>query len=352
MICNGERIGGALSASKVSENVTQHSVGSYNCYSIVTAKGKYVIGGVPQPLGSEYIKQAQDATAIILLTSKPEFCGGVGDVIAKNPESKVYATPAGLRNIKEIINTDVNECVIKDLSQLDGIQFVTAPTLPWVDTGLAMYDGVLFSGELFSGDEKYYKSRLAVNPTFVVSAVERVKEISPQKICPAVGSVCDIDKVINEYESYTIQDIREKPLVSIIYSSEYGFTKSLAEYAKTKLDKSVDVYFSSAAEADKSVVDKSDALIIGTNTINRNAPKPVWDIITSLDLVNKRQMPYFVFGSFGWAGDGIKLIDKTLQAMGMKQVSKPVQTLFAPAEQDFNQLEKAILKLISALNCE
>lgn len=351
MICNGERIGGALSASKISENVTQHSVGNYNFYSIVTPKGKHVIGGVPQPFGSEYIKQAQDAVSIILLTSKPEFCGGVGEVIAKNPQVKVYATPAGLRNIKEIINADVNENVIKDLSQLDGIQFVTAPNLPWVDTCLAVYDGVLFSGELFSGDEEYYKSHLAVNPTFVASAINRVKAISPQKICPSVGSVYDVDKVLGEYESYTRQDTREKPLVSIIYSSEYGFTKSLAEHAKIRLGKSVDVYFSSAVEADKSVVNKSDALIIGTNTINRNAPKPVWDIVTCLDLVNKRQMPYFVFGSFGWAGDGIKLIDKTLQAMGMKQVSKPVETLFAPAEKDFDQLEKAVLKLVSALSC-
>ena len=88
-------------------------------------------------------------------------------------------------------------------------------------------------------------------------------------------------------------------------------------------------------------------LIIGTKTINRNAPQKVWDIVTSLDLVNKRSMPYFVFGSFGWAGDGIKLIDKTLQAMGMKQASKPVEVLFAPSDKDFEQMDKAITKLVS-----
>ena len=30
----------------------------------------------------------------------------------------------------------------------------------------------------------------------------------------------------------------------------------------------------------------ADALVFGTPTINRNAVKPVWDIISSIDLVN------------------------------------------------------------------
>ena len=32
----------------------------------------------------------------------------------------------------------------------------------------------------------------------------------------------------------------------------------------------------------------ADALVFGTPTINRNAVKPVWDIISSIDLVNMK----------------------------------------------------------------
>ena len=52
----------------------------------------------------------------------------------------------------------------------------------------------------------------------------------------------------------------------------------------------------------------ADALVFGTPTINRNAVKPVWDIISSIDLVNMKNKPCFVFGSYGWGGEGIQLV--------------------------------------------
>ena len=328
-------------------NVYIHTVGGYNFYSVIIDGKKYIIGGVPQKYKNDYIAEAKNASAIILLTSKPEFCGGVGDVVANNPDIDVYATSAGLRNIKEIINRDINECLIKDNMEIDGIKFIIAPNLPWVDTVIAMYSGNLFSGELFSGDGEYYNENLAVNRDFVKSAIERVKTLDINSIFPAKGEVCDVASAILQYEEFIAIPEKTKPLVSIVYSSAYGFTRKMAEYAKNLFTEDYDVYFTEATACDMAVVNNSDMLIIGTNTINRNAPQAVWDVITRLDLVNMRQTPYFVFGSFGWAGDGIKLVDKTLQAMGMKQIAKPVEVLFNPSEKDFSQLEKAIAKLKS-----
>ena len=53
----------------------------------------------------------------------------------------------------------------------------------------------------------------------------------------------------------------------------------------------------------------ADALVFGTPTINRNAVKPVWDIISSIDLVNMKNVSCFVFGSYGWGGEGIQLVN-------------------------------------------
>ena len=324
------------------------SVNGYNFYTVKANGRKYIIGGVPEESKDIYIAEAKDASAIVLITSNPQFCGGVGEVVKENPGIEVYATPAGLRNIKEIINRDINEKLIKDGMELDGIKFIVTPGLPWVDTVSVIYGNTLYSGELFSGGEDYYREHLKINRDFAVSALDRLCNFKFDTICPAVGEIItDTETAFSGYRAFTKTQIPAKKLVSVIYSSRYGFTKSLAEYAKDKLCTEFEVYLSDAETADKRIVDKSDMLIIGTNTINRNAPQKVWDIVTSLDLVNKRSMPYFVFGSFGWAGDGIKLIDKTLQAMGMKQASKPVEVLFAPSDKDFEQMDKAITKLVS-----
>ena len=334
-----------MSANDISISVA----GAYNFYTVKTNGRKYIIGGVPEKLKDSYIAEAKDASAIVLLTSKPEFCGGVGEVVAQNPGIEVYATPAGLRNIKEIINKDINEKLIKDGMELDGIRFIITPGLSWVDTVSAIYGDVLFSGELFSGSDDYYAQHLKINRDFVVSALESFDGFEFKKIYPAIGNIItDCKTAFSNYRALTKPQESIKKQISVIYSSEYGFTKSLAEYAKEKLDGDFEVYFTDAKNADKKLVDNSDMLIIGTNTINRNSPQEIWNIITSLDLVNKRGMPYFVFGSFGWAGDGIKLIDKTLQAMGMKQAAKPVEVLFAPTDKDFEQMDKAIAKLVSA----
>lgn len=334
-------------------NISIHSAEGYNFYTVTENGRKIIIGGVPQKLKDGYIAEAKDASAIVLLTSKPEFCAGVGEVVAHNPGIEVYATASGLRNIKEIINTDINEKLIKDKTEISGLQFVITPNLPWVDTVSVIYGSTLFSGELFSGGndflEYYYNARLKVNRDFAVSALDSLEGYNISQICPAVGDVIsNKNSVFSQYREFMAEEKPEKTRISIIYNSEYGFTKSLADYANEKLRKDFDVYFTKANDADYDKVNQSDILIIGTNTINRNAPQSVWEIVTHLDLVNKRGMPYFVFGSFCWAGDGIKLIDKTLQAMGMKQISKPVEVLLAPADKDFEQMDKAIAGMLSA----
>lgn len=336
-----------MSANNTQIIIIRQTSCPYNLYKVISGEKKYIIGGMPEQYKDSYIDEAKDASAIVLLTSKPEFCGGVEEVVEQNPNIEVYATAAGLRNIKEIINLDINERLIKDGMEVDGLKFVITPNVSWVDTVVAVCNDTLFSGELFSCDEIYYKDTLAINSRFVASAIDKIKTLDVTHICPAIGEMKDISVVL-EYEKYLKSEAHKKPLISIVYNSQYGFTKSLAEFAKYCISDEYDIYYTDAVSADIDTINESDMLIVGTNTINHNAPQCIWDIITRLDLVNKRQMPYFVFGSFGWAGDGIKLVDKTLQNMGMKQVSKPVEVLFKPKETDFKQLAKAVSKLLDA----
>ena len=43
-------------------------------------------------------------------------------------------------------------------------------------------------------------------------------------------------------------------------------------------------------------------------------------------------------------------IDKTLYNMGMKNVSKPVEVLFKPSDDDFAKMKKAIEKLVGFID--
>jgi flavorubredoxin len=355
-----------LSANKITQSITVFEKNGYNFYSVQTENGKYIIGGCPKGLEDVFIEEASLAKGLILLTSKPEFSYVPEKVFQIREDLKIFASSAGLRNLKEIFNHSFNEELVKDNMNTDGITFLVMPNLHWVDTVMIYFDGVLFSGEMFSGYDgsavglkKWFKERLSVNKQFVISAVERLEKITLSAICPSYGKVCPQGteckealpyEVLNKYRQWADKKKSERKTAVIIYSSEYGFTQMLAQFAYDRLKDEFDASLIDVKETDLTkaaeAVNEADMLLVGTNTINRNAPKEIWQCITNIDLVNNRQKPYFVFGSFGWAGDGIKLIDKTLYNMGMKNVSKPVEVLFKPSDDDFEKMEKAIVKLV------
>ena len=335
------------------DNIKKYSTGGYNWYILDTGAKRYAIGGVPERHAGEYIKSAA-ADAAILLTADPEFSGGLAALLELKPDMEIYGGSAALRNIKEILNRPVNERLVKDDMTENGLRFLITPGLHWVDTIMVMYEGALFSGQLFSGGaeaESYYKERLAVNRGFVAGALERLGSAEISVIYPAYGGEAEAD-IIKKYRGYAAAaEENEKRLAVIIYSSRFGYTKALAEHAEAALKKTcaVEIYDAEKTEraALTAAVNAADMLAVGTRTEDRNAPRCIWDAITGIDLMNRRGRPYFVFGSFAWAGDGIRLIDRTLTAMGMRQAAKPVDVLLKPTAADMERMDKAAKVLIN-----
>lgn len=256
-----------------------------------TSLGRLYIGGVSAEKAAEC---AQCGAGIILLSARPEHYGALENVLDINPQIPVYATAASLRSVKQILNREINERVIKNGMKADEYEFKIVPDISWID-----------SVEVYKNNE-----------------LVLCEEIEQNVIC---------------YDKTT-------PTAYIVYASRYGFTKSLALTAKDELSDMYDVIIKNAEEMSGEEiqdVNNADILLIGTDTINRNAPQSIWRVITSLDLARKRGMNYLVFGSYGWAGDGIKLVHKTLREMGMKPVSNPVEVLFNPTEDDRLSLKKA-----------
>lgn len=259
-----------------------------------TSLGKLYIGGVSEENAKEC---AECGAGIVLLSARPEHYGALEKVLMINPEIPVYATAAALRSVKQILNRKINERVIKNGMKIDEYEFKIVPDISWIDS------------------VEVYKNNTLI--------------------------LCE------EIERNIICDDKKTPLAYIVYASRYGFTKSLAEAARDELSDMYDVVMKNADEmSDDEIqeVNNADILLIGTHTVNRNAPQSIWRVITSLDLARKRGMNYLVFGSYGWAGDGTKLAHKTLREMGMKPVANPVEVLFKPTEDDYLLLKKAIGK--------
>ena len=88
-----------------------------------------------------------------------------------------------------------------------------------------------------------------------------------------------------------------------------------------------------------SEIEKADAFLIGSTTILRDAPKPIWDILSSLNPEIHGGKLAGAFGSYGWSGEAVKNINERLSQLKMRIV-EALRIRFNPSEQQGMEIRK------------
>ena len=66
------------------------------------------------------------------------------------------------------------------------------------------------------------------------------------------------------------------------------------------------------------LIEEADALLFGSPTINGDAVKPVWDLLSSLAVVNLKGKLGAAFGSYGWSGEAVRMIEDRMRGLKMR----------------------------------
>lgn len=292
---------------------------------------------------------------IVLNHTSPENTGSLELLMSSYPEAVIVASAAGVKNLSELLNRDFEYIIAKDNKELDlgegkKLCFKTLPNLPWTDTMASYYDGNLFCGSIFSAEENYLK-KLAYRG-FAKMAAQRLSEINIKRILPLKGKeITDVSSVINEY----MKEEKNEKFAVVVYYSNYGFTAEMAQVICDAFgDMSVKCFDAAVVPCAEIVneINKCTAFVVGTNTVNRNAAAEIWNIISGIDLVNKRYTPCFVFGSCGWSGDGVYLVERQLKNLKMKCFDKPYLVNFKMSDGDKNKLAEHTARFIEFINNE
>ena len=64
----------------------------------------------------------------------------------------------------------------------------------------------------------------------------------------------------------------------------------------------------------RNALEQADVLLIGTPTIQRDAPPHVWHALSLISSVTPNTRTAAVFGSFGWSGEAVKMVEDRLAA--------------------------------------
>lgn len=294
--------------------------------------GDVLINTVCEELGDELVSKLSDIKTVVLLSSDPEISGALGKVLERFPDAEVLASGGCIRSVGEILNRKFKSRSVKDGEEILGITFKFTPGFIWPDSMVAYSDGTLFSGHMFSKN---------IEGRYCEFADEVLSELSIKKVLSHTG-----EKAFSKL-SKPVED--EGKYIAVIYSSNYGYTKEMAEHCAAVAGKKFEVRLADAACDVAGLLENAYAVMIGTPTIDRAIPYDIKKAIINCDSTKLINKPVMVFGSYGWSGEAMTAVWSIMKAMRADVFEKPFRSPLRMSDARRADLTEYVEKFLSEL---
>lgn len=362
------------------EEYSTHKGSSYNSYLIRDEK-TVLIDTVWQPFSKEFVsnlKQEIDLNTIdyiIMNHSEIDHSGALSELMKEIPNTPIYCTKSGTKIIKGHYHKDWNFVEVKTGDTLDigknKLIFIEAKMLHWPDTMFTYMSGenILFSNdgfgqhlaseqmyndkvdtsELYTEAMKYYANILTPFSKFVTKKIEEIVGLNVplNMICPSHGIIWRDNpmQIVNKYMEWA--DSYQENQISIIYDTMWNGTRRMAETIAEGIgavDKNVIVKLFNSSKRDKNdiitEVFKSKMIIVGSSTINKgilSSSAAILEMIKGLGFTGKKAA---AFGSYGWSGESVKLINEELKEAGFELVNEGIKEMWNPDDEALDRCRK------------
>lgn len=181
----------------------------------------------------------------------------------------------------------------------------------------------------------------------VVSITEKIAEYNIKTIAPLHGPAIEysLKSFLNDYIRWGENLSRNNPKIALIYASAYGNTASIGDALAKGINRtSVEVDSINCEFASNDVLTRSiqnaDGYLIGSPTLGGHAPTPIVSALGTLLSEGDRNKPVGIFGSFGWSGEAIDLLESKLKDGGFKFSFDPIRIKFSPDKPKIKELEE------------
>ncbi len=351
---------------------TEHGT-TYNSYLILDDKVALIDTSHPDftELFLEKVSSLVDPRKIdyiIVHHAEMDHSGALADLLERAPEAEVVSSKAGIRYLQQVTNREFKARVVGDGDELQlgrrTLRFIAAPFWHWPETFFTydVEDRILFPCDGFAShyaDERmfddrvedftedfriYYDHIMRVNKSRIWQAVKKVQELDVRIIAPSHGPI------LRERAQWAIERYAEwsKPVektgkhVLIFYVAAYGNTARMADAIAAGLrEEEVEASLYDAKGLDAVAlfddIEAADGLLFGSPTFNGDAVKPIWDVLYWLSFVEVKGKKAGAFGSYGWSGEAVKLIEERLQTLKLKVPVPGLKTLLVPSEQELER---------------
>jgi len=365
---------------------------TYNSYLIKGEKIALVEGvkkGFQEQLFS-HIKRVcnlEDIRYLIINHTEPDHSGCIAELIDLVPNITLVYSKTAKTFVENIIHREADSIVVEDDEELDlggkTLKFISAPFLHWPDTMFTylVEDEILFPCDCFGAHycgenifndqlkspqsafgsfKHYYDHIFRPFKSYVLRALEKIEHLKIDIIAPSHGPILRTDpksylEWYKRWSEFPTSD--DKKRITIVYVSAYGNTQRMAKHIANGLkQKGVEVSLLDATQIDMDTIinkiEASDGIIFGTPTLNAKAPKPILDVVSNLVLLNIRGKSAAVFGSYGWSGEAVGMVEEISKSIGFRIREPGLKVKLVPTAQDDKICEEFGSKFAESLTAK
>jgi flavorubredoxin len=341
---------------------------TYNAYAVRGSDGVAVIDTVKAEFADtffarlEQVARYDEIRVIVLNHLEPDHSGALPELMRRAPQAQLIISKRAPAMLKALLKADDEEIPYDTVDTGDEVdlgdrrlRFLHTPFLHWPDTQCTylVEQQVLFSGDVFGchhcdtrlfndrvGDfrfafEYYYAHIMRPFKTHVLEALKLIDPLPLKLIAPTHGPILRSARAATwpATGSFPATTRSSNPSSSgavplrtllVFYLSAYGSTARMAEAicagAEAVPGVRVSLYDLEGGESEPFVdlIEAADALALGSPTVNGDAAKPIWDLLSSLAVVNLKGKVGAAFGSYGWSGEAVPMIEDRLRGLKLR----------------------------------
>ena len=355
---------------------------TYNAYLVKGSEGVAVIDTVKENFSDEFFARLEsevdyaDIKVIVLNHLEPDHTGALPELMRRAPQAKLYISQRATSMLKALLRPSAGVFEYTTVKTGDSVslgdrtlRFLHTPFLHWPDTQCTYLEdeAVLFSGDVFGchycdkrlfndlvGDfrfsfDYYYAHIMRPFKKHVMDALKLIEPLKLKQIAPTHGPILRERprRYVTHYRELSTSSLSSEiggddQSMVIFYMSSYGNTARMAEEISAGAGDvegvRVSLYDLEGGETEPFVdlIEEADALLFGSPTINGDAVKPVWDLLSSLAVVNLKGKLGGAFGSYGWSGEAVKMIEDRMRGLKMHIPREGLRVKLIPTDEELD----------------
>lgn len=302
-----------------------------------------------------------------------DHSGSLPKIMSLAPNAELYCSPNAVKGLKMHYNTEgwkfnpVKSSQTLSLGK-NSIAFTLTPMVHWPDNMVTYCpeQKILFSNDAFGQHiasneridtdypesifteeaKKYYANIVLPYGKMVMGALKAVAGLKIDLICPSHGLILkqNIAKMVELYTKWASNEVKEKAL--IIYDSMWGSTEKMAKAIAATFEEK-NITFELLSLQHNHISDVMTHLIdakyicLGSPTLNNNILPTVAQFLAYLKGLAPQNRIGFAFGSFGWGGQSIKMINDDLESVGFKML-KSAKIQYVPCQEGIKNLKQTL----------